>query len=135
MNKIFLVTTRSINTKWPMHGSIQVKYLHCKLFIIGLLLIASLKPLAQKATWIWYPGDYEKGKVIEFGETANSIVFHAGTKINDNQLKTDGGRVVAVSSFGKTMNEALDKSYESIKNITFEGMCYRKDIGKDLLKS
>ena len=80
-----------------------------------------------------YPGDYEKGKTIEIGTVTNSIVFHAGTKMNDGILQSNGGRVIAVSSFGETMNEALDKSYSSIKNINFEGMNYRKDIGRDLL--
>jgi phosphoribosylamine--glycine ligase len=79
-----------------------------------------------------YPGDYEKGKTIEIGSVTNSIVYHAGTKITDGKLQSNGGRVIAVSSFGETMNEALDKSYSSIKNIHFDGMFYRKDIGKDL---
>ncbi len=80
-----------------------------------------------------YPGDYTKGKPIEIGTVTNSIVFHAGIKISDGILKSNGGRVMAVSSFGETMIEALDKSYSSIKNINFEGMNYRTDIGKDLL--
>lgn len=79
-----------------------------------------------------YPGDYEKGKGIEIGEIKDSIVFHAGTKILNNQLKTNGGRVMAVSSFGSSMAEALEKSYSSVKKINFEGMNYRRDIGKDL---
>ncbi len=79
-----------------------------------------------------YPGDYTKGKSIEIGEIKDSIIFHAGTKIKDKQLQTAGGRVIAVSSFGNSLKEALDKSYKNINNITFEGMNYRKDIGKDL---
>ena len=80
-----------------------------------------------------YPGDYSKGKTIEMGEIKDSIVFHAGTKLNKEKLQSNGGRVIAVSSFGDSMQEALDKSYSSIKKISFEGMYYRTDIGKDLL--
>ena len=80
-----------------------------------------------------YPGIYHKGENIEIGEIEDSIIFHAGTHINGNQLQTAGGRVIAVSSFGHTIKEALSKSYGSIKNIKFEGMYYRGDIGKDLL--
>ncbi|MFM9944165.1 MAG: phosphoribosylamine--glycine ligase [Bacteroidia bacterium] len=80
-----------------------------------------------------YPGDYSKGKNIKIGKITESIVFHAGTKIINSQLQTAGGRVIAVSSFGNTMTDALAKSYESINNITFEGMYYRGDIGRDLL--
>lgn len=79
-----------------------------------------------------YPGDYSKGKAIDIGEIKESIVFHAGTKISNNQLQTAGGRVIAVSSFGNSMTEALEKSYSSVKKINFEGMNYRRDIGKDL---
>lgn len=80
-----------------------------------------------------YPGDYSKGKAIDIGEIKESIVFHAGTKISNNQLQTAGGRVIAVSSFGNSMTEALEKSYSSVKKINFEGMNYRRDIGRDLL--
>lgn len=80
-----------------------------------------------------YPGDYSKGKTIEIDEITNSIVFHAGTKLNEGKLQSTGGRVIAVSSFGESMQKALDKSYSSIKNIHFDGMYYRTDIGKDLL--
>lgn len=80
-----------------------------------------------------YPGDYSKGKTIEIDEITNSIVFHAGTKLNEGKLQSNGGRVIAVSSFGESMQKALDKSYSSIKNIYFDGMYCRTDIGKDLL--
>lgn len=80
-----------------------------------------------------YPGEYEKGKVIEgIEEVTGSMVFHAGTKYDHEHLLTNGGRVLAVSSFGKDFKEALTRSYESIKKIRFEGKYYRDDIGFDL---
>ena len=80
-----------------------------------------------------YPGSYEKGKEIKGLENIDqSIVFHAGTKKEDNQVQTNGGRVLAFTSFGKDINEALAKSYESIGKVHFEGMYFRKDIGFDL---
>ena len=83
-----------------------------------------------------YPGDYEKGKVITGTEAVeDSLVFHAGTTIDsENNTVTAGGRVLAVTSFGDTMKEALEASYESIEKIDFEGSYYRKDIGFDLKK-
>ncbi len=80
-----------------------------------------------------YPGNYEKGKMItETGKIDDSIVFHAGTMVSDGQVVTNGGRVISVSSTGKDFREALEISYRSIKNIRFEKMYYRKDIGFDL---
>ncbi len=80
-----------------------------------------------------YPGDYEKGKVITGIENVtDSMVFHAGTKKENGQLLTNGGRVLAVSSYGKNFSEALKASYESISKISFEGMYCRRDIGLDL---
>jgi phosphoribosylamine--glycine ligase len=80
-----------------------------------------------------YPGDYENNKPITIcSNNDESIVFHAGTKKIDNTVVTNGGRVIAVTSFGTNKNEALKKSYNTIKNITFEGMYFRKDIGFDL---
>ena len=61
-----------------------------------------------------------------------SILFHAGTHVTDGHLVTSGGRVLAVTSRGATMQEALDKSYRSISGIYFEGMNFRRDIGFDL---
>lgn len=80
-----------------------------------------------------YPGDYTKGKQIEIKEITESLLFIAGAKIKDNEMLTDGGRVMAVTSYGDSIQEALNKSYKSIENIKFEGMNYRRDIGKDLL--
>ena len=80
-----------------------------------------------------YPGDYEKGKEITgVPDVKGSIVFHAGTKLADGKVVTNGGRVIAVSSFGKTMREALAQSYENVAKIHFEGMNFRRDIGFDL---
>ncbi|MFO3727623.1 phosphoribosylamine--glycine ligase [Butyricimonas muris] len=80
-----------------------------------------------------YPGDYEKGKVITGLENVEgSIVFHAGTKLTDGKVLTNGGRVLAVSSYGDTMKEALTQSYKNVAKIHFEGMNFRRDIGFDL---
>jgi len=80
-----------------------------------------------------YPGKYEKGKTITGIEEAEKmdgiIVFHAGTIILDSMIATNGGRVLGVTATGDTLKEALDKAYEAIKLINFEGMHYRKDIG------
>jgi phosphoribosylamine---glycine ligase len=80
-----------------------------------------------------YPEAYEKEKVIEgLEDITDSEVFHAGTKMMDGSIVTDGGRVLAISSFGANKKEALDKSYASLRKINFEKMYYRKDIGFDL---
>ena len=80
-----------------------------------------------------YPSNYEKGKVITGTELpSESIVFHAGTKQQNNQVVSDGGRVIAVSSYGNTMNEALEKSFQNAAKISFEGKYFRKDLGFDL---
>ena len=80
-----------------------------------------------------YPGSYEKGKVITGTEnTKNSIVFHAGTKYNGNDVVTNGGRVIAVSSYGKSIKDALETSFTNAEVIQFEKKYYRKDLGFDL---
>ncbi len=80
-----------------------------------------------------YPGSYEKGKEISgLDQVEESIVFHAGTKSREGKVVTSGGRVIAVSSLGKDMNEALETSYRNTEKIRFEGKYYRKDIGFDL---
>lgn len=81
-----------------------------------------------------YPNEYEKGKVI-YGLNAieNSMVFHAGTIADGPTVYSNGGRVLAVTSLGKTLEVALDRSYSSISNIEFENSYFRKDIGKDVL--
>ena len=80
-----------------------------------------------------YPESYEKGKQITgVGDVEESIVFHAGTKLEDGVLKTSGGRVIAVTSMADDRQEALRKSYASASRIEFDKMNYRKDIGFDL---
>lgn len=80
-----------------------------------------------------YPGEYEKGKVIGgLDMVQDSIVFHAGTKEEGGKIVTSGGRVLSVTSYGRTMDEALDTSYRNIAGISFENSYCRKDIGFDL---
>lgn len=81
-----------------------------------------------------YPGSYEKGKVIKGLNDLDSdiIVFHAGTKFDGENIVTNGGRVLGVTALGKTNEEARKKAFENVNKISFEGMQYRKDIGKIL---
>jgi phosphoribosylamine--glycine ligase len=80
-----------------------------------------------------YPEKYEKGKKITgINEVKDSIVFHAGTQLTDAGLITNGGRVLAITSLGDSIKEALAKSYKSINQIYFEKKYYRRDIGFDL---
>ena len=82
-----------------------------------------------------YPEAYEKGKQIYgLNSVSDSIVFHAGTKADGPAVMTSGGRVLAVSSYGKNLNAALDTSYASIKQIEFEKSNYRTDIGFDVVE-
>jgi phosphoribosylamine--glycine ligase len=81
-----------------------------------------------------YPGDFEKGKEIVFkNKLEGSLVYHAGTKEHAGRIVTNGGRVLAVTSFGKNIQEARKKSYDQIDEIKFENAFFRKDIGLDLL--
>lgn len=81
-----------------------------------------------------YPESYEKGKQIYgLNNISDSIVFHAGTTADGPVVKTAGGRVLAVTSFGKDLETALKRSYESLEKIDFEKAYYRKDIGFDVL--
>lgn len=80
-----------------------------------------------------YPGDYQKGFPITGGAVEGSVVFHAGTSIKNGQLVTNGGRVIAVSSYGKTQQEALAQSMKGAEQIQYQGKYYRRDIGKDVL--
>ncbi|MFX0556017.1 phosphoribosylamine--glycine ligase [Maribacter sp. CXY002] len=81
-----------------------------------------------------YPGSYEKGKVISGMDTIDgSLVFHAGTTHDkDGNVVTNGGRVMAITSFGPDFKSALALSYKNVKKLSFEGMNYRKDLGFDL---
>ena len=80
-----------------------------------------------------YPEAYEKGKEITGIENVeDSILFHAGAKMQDDKVVTSGGRVMAVTSYGKTYQEAIKKSYQNIEKLHFDKMYYRKDIGFDL---
>lgn len=80
-----------------------------------------------------YPEAYEKEKQITGTEKVEgSLVFHAGTKLSNGKVVTNGGRVIAVTSFGKDFKEALQKSYQNMEKLHFDGMYYRKDLGFDL---
>ena len=82
-----------------------------------------------------YPEAYEKGNPISGLERVEgSVVFHAGTCSRENAVVTNGGRVLAVSSFGQTLHEALQQSYENISRIDFKDLYFRRDIGRDLFK-
>ena len=81
-----------------------------------------------------YPESYEKGKEISMANTdEKSMVFHAGTTIKNNKVVSNGGRVIAVTSYGKNLETALKTSYENLENISFDGAYYRKDIGQDVM--
>jgi phosphoribosylamine---glycine ligase len=80
-----------------------------------------------------YPEDFEKGKVISGLNTIeDSIVFHAGTKLDNENIVSNGGRVLTVTSFGDNFEQALKKSYQNIGKLHFDKMYFRKDIGNDL---
>jgi len=115
--------------------------------LVEIMLAASEGKLARLHTLEWderpcvcvvcasggYPGDYEKGKEI-FGLEAvekikDVVVFHAGTKLQNNKIITNGGRVLGVTGLGKTIKEAIDNTYQAVREINFAGMHYRRDIG------
>ncbi|MBP1222145.1 phosphoribosylamine--glycine ligase [Flavobacterium sp. 1355] len=81
-----------------------------------------------------YPEDFEKGKVITGLENiTDSIVFHAGTKLEEGNVVSNGGRVLTVTSYGDDFQQAIKKSYQNIDKLSFDKMYFRKDIGFDLL--
>ena len=81
-----------------------------------------------------YPEDYEKGYEISGLENIeDSLLFHAGTKIENGKVVTNGGRVLAMTSFGNNFQEAIKKSYQNVDRLHFDKMYFRKDIGFDLL--
>ena len=80
-----------------------------------------------------YPESYKKNiEMTGFEDIEDSLLFHAGTKNNGDKISTDGGRVLAITSFGKNLDEAVSKSFENAEKIKFDGKYYRKDIGFDL---
>ena len=82
-----------------------------------------------------YPGDYAKGNVMTgFENTNNSLLFHAGTKQNDTgEIVTNGGRILAITSFGNNVKEAVTNSFANAEKINYEGKYYRKDIGYEFI--
>jgi phosphoribosylamine--glycine ligase len=85
-----------------------------------------------------YPGNYAKGKVVTGLEDAAKLedvkVFHAGTKVENNVVVTDGGRVLSVTALGATLAQAKDRAYEAVERIHFQGAFYRRDIADRALK-
>ena len=80
-----------------------------------------------------YPEDYGKGfEITGLEKIEDSIAFHAGTKLENGKVVTNGGRVIAVTSFGESFQEAIKKSYQNIDKLNFDKMYFRKDIGFDL---
>jgi len=80
-----------------------------------------------------YPGAYEKGKEISgFDDSANSVVFHSGTRLSEGKVLSNGGRVLSVTSYGDDMTQALARTYKTADRIQFEGKYCRRDIGFDL---
>lgn len=81
-----------------------------------------------------YPGNYEKGKEIAgldaFKDRDDLVVFHAGTAMRDGKVVTSGGRVLGVTALGHGLNEAIDRAYDAVKAISWDGVYFRKDIGK-----
>jgi phosphoribosylamine--glycine ligase len=83
-----------------------------------------------------YPGVFEKGKVMtlpEPGTHPDSVIFHSGTRAHDGTVRTNGGRVLAITSFGDSIAEASNKSFEMAEKVNYDGKYYRRDIGKDLM--
>jgi phosphoribosylamine--glycine ligase len=84
-----------------------------------------------------YPGSYEKGKVIsglqEAASVRDAFVFHAGTALKEGRIVTNGGRVLGVTALGNGIQEAIQRAYEAVAKISWEGAYYRKDIGHKAL--
>lgn len=96
-------------------------------------VIISHKPGAAATVMLvakGYPGHYDKGKIMNgFDATANSLLFHAGTKQTNDGIVTNGGRVLAITSFGETLQDALKQSYQNAALINYDGKTFRTDIG------
>jgi phosphoribosylamine--glycine ligase len=106
----------------------------------GKLHETELKISTQNAATVMlvsagYPGDYEKGKVMSgFENVTDSLLFHAGTSLNsNNEIVTKGGRVLAITSFGNSLSEAVSNSMKTAENISYEEKYYRTDIGFEFL--
>jgi len=84
-----------------------------------------------------YPGEYEKGKPIrglkEVTRMEDVFVFHAGTALKDGQVMTNGGRVLGVTGLGEDIPRAIEKTYQAVKKISWDGVQYRTDIGQKAL--
>jgi phosphoribosylamine--glycine ligase len=84
-----------------------------------------------------YPGDYEKGKIIEglkeVSRMERVFVFHAGTTLKGGQIITNGGRVLGVTALGEDVPRAIERAYQAVKKISWEGVHYRTDIGQKAL--
>ena len=81
-----------------------------------------------------YPGSYEKGKSIQgLADITDTLVIHAGTKQEDYEVLTNGGRVLTVLGRGSDLEGALKSAYTAVRAISWDGMYFRKDIGKDIL--
>ncbi|RTL57108.1 MAG: phosphoribosylamine--glycine ligase [Sphingobacteriales bacterium] len=82
-----------------------------------------------------YPGSYEKGKIISFPSdvSEDSLIFHAGTKQVDDQVVTNGGRVLAVTSYGDSVTDCVNKSKQVLEQIDYDGIYYRRDIGYEFM--
>jgi phosphoribosylamine--glycine ligase len=84
-----------------------------------------------------YPGEYEKGKPIsglkEVSQMEDIFVFHAGTALKDGQMSTNGGRILGVTGLGKDIARAIERTYQAVQKISWEGVHYRKDIGQKAL--
>ncbi len=83
-----------------------------------------------------YPGDYDRGNIItgiDIASTNQTLVFHAGTQLKDDRILTDGGRVLGVTSTAPDFVSAIDRAYQGVKSIAFEGMYYRQDIAQRAL--
>lgn len=85
-----------------------------------------------------YPGTYEKGKeitgLIDAGTVKDAMVFHAGTALKDGKVVTSGGRVLGITAMAGTIKAAIDRAYQVVRLISFEGKHYRSDIGGKALQ-
>lgn len=113
----------------------------CEAVLAGRLAAQSIRWAKGAAVCVvlasgGYPGSYQKGKKVSgLEETSGDImVFHAGTAFIDGQLVTAGGRVLGVTAVAKNIRGAIDRAYEGVRRISFEGMHYRRDIGRKALK-